>query len=556
MDEYKTIGKNIEELLLICNSVLPELNEKILSNDSLNMKDIFRLYSTYLTSLNLLVGYSTSWNYSRKKTKFVIGRKSEKSAEYLEKVNKKFSTILVSVLEQFRVVQNTLEEFSKLLDHIKEKISKDDIKTLKDISVFLEDEIKDLDNVKLPKITTNKTGGNEEIEKILKQIPRNTYKVAIGGSDPIKYIGGAEVAYSVGQKLIQLHNIQSDLKNEKYRNETYYKNVFLPTMQKITSSVENLIKQGPEDKLKLLERKHQPMKNLSEQVLYSLDNTKKILEYYVRRAKTNFMFAKVNNDYHIQCEKINVDETIPVEDPVDSARKVFSVIKKIVKGIDDEDVRVVENIMEQEFSKYDSVEINKLEEELEENFHILTDENTKPTQRHISKTQYKKYISDLEDIFESSLDDSYNANVLSVKPCIKEKEIMAMEIPERMDTLCELMDYNIKMEKCMIPKYQNIEHLANSVASSLYKIVNAILSMVDQKNRQTCILRTSLLVTTLIRSKVIPILAKKRKKSYNEKLSGKVYETLSSLYSVSIDYNENEGIDQKTLNSIMNKCVL
>jgi hypothetical protein len=539
MDIYKNTGKDIEELVLICNATLPTIGERILTGEETNIKSAFRIYSVYSSSLNLLIGYSSSWNYQRKKLGLLIKnkKKSDKAEKYVQDAKRKFVDLLKESVDQFEVLCGALGELSKIFDNIRDKITTgDNIKTFEDISLFLKEEIKDLRNRSFPNIEFEvKTGGNEksiswrnQIQNTLNNMTSQNvpYKVLIGGSEGGKYIGGVEAMQIIKQKTVKLHNLNNDIEDGSSNDSKYYEDIFIPTIQNILgvqqltnekNILDILLKkvcQSSKDQLQFAIEEYDPQKNLREQITFIIKEAlPKLLEYYTKKnGNTSFEIELTDSQYHIRCVGLNIDDNISDDNWSENGLILFKIIKKIIQGIDEEDNRIVEDVIGKEFLQYDKSDqdISDLLSDLEKNFQILTDDGIFPTERHKIKKEYKQLCIGLDDLFETHINDVYNPNLPRVNPCVDATDIQKLEMSKKIRKILDLVTYYLHLENLLIPSYQKLESYFDSIANLLGQIVVVIIEMIDVKNRKTCILRTSLLITTLIRCNMLPVLMEKR----------------------------------------------
>jgi len=575
MEEYKKIGKDIEEITSICIAALKVISDSILGTEKIDMKAAFRIYSSYSTSLNLLTGYSSSWNYKRKKTALLAKhKKSDKTEEYFKKAKDNFSKLLHESATHLEILHNSLDELSKMLGGSVEN-------EIENLAAFLKEEAKKLEGIALPNITSGKKVGageeisswREQIQNTLKNMHQNydSYEVIIGGDSG--YIGGVEATQDIKRKVVKLHNIKKDIEDGTYKTQDYYEDIFLPTVESITVTngtekeiLEALINktcQSSREQLNTMIKTHDPKKRLQEQLDYiTSKELPKLFEYYISRKKdkdSNKSDFKVDT-MSISCPALQINEALSLDDPIRSSKIIFHVIKKIVKGIDTEDSRIVEDVIAGEFAQYNKSKhkgrFDDLLSELEENFHILTDNSVQPTKRHEFKKNYKQLMSNLEDLFEAQTEN--NPNIPKVNPCVKVSELLALNVPDRVIKVQELAAYYISLESALVPFHQKIESHSDSIANLLGQIVSEILRMADVKNKYTCILRTSLLITSLIRCHILPILSKD---VHVSEICEKVKATLLENYPASIDttdkwYRPNKGLSQKILKNIMTSYVL
>jgi hypothetical protein len=527
MDAYKKLGKTIEGLVLICNSTFPTINSKILetTDSAANFKDTIKIYSVYASSLNLLVSYSSGWNYVCKKLGLLIktNKKSEKAKAYIENSNKKLSELFGNIVTQFRTISNTLEELSKRFDdtHVRRE-SDGEIRNFGDIAKFLSGEIDEIDKTKLPKLNAGiletKTGGNEKVisrrnktQQTLSLASTSAmegYKVIVGGEDDKKkYICGTEEMQIIKQKIIKLQNLKQDLQEDNV-TESYYNDVFLPTLASILDEHEddkvltNLLQtacQSPQEYLQNMIIKNDPQKNLNEQLRYiSQHSIPAIIKYCSDRG-----------------------QIAPALPAGSSYQEIFRFLQTLTNLINEQDVNIIEKSINQEFENYEEIgkDLEPKLTELEENYQMLSDQDFEPLYRQSIKRRYTELFQNIEDMLEAPISDLYSIHrVYQIKPCVRLSDLQNLSIVERMSRICEIMEYIIDVMSAVLPNYQKIESYYNTLTNLLSKSVEIINDMIAPTNKKTCVRRVGLLASSIVRAFMLPILAEKRHVSIDNRI--------------------------------------
>jgi hypothetical protein len=426
----KKISESLYKLLQICNASQPLIFEKIMAGDVHIIKDGFRAYSNYMCSMNMLLGLITEWRFRNKLP------------------NSKVQ--LESCVEHFKILAASLDELSKKYDYLVVDTAGGEVKSLRDLKSFIENEIHTFENVQI-RDTGTKTGSHETVPKWNKQlrkinkVPMTLHKFKL--EDGV-HIGGAESSQDLKAKILKLQNVKADMSETSKAD--YYSEVFLPTIAKILDvdldEVEEQLAQGvsllppPEHTL------HSELNYINEHEL------PKLCEYYHMRTGQDYVFSKTISAPTLLKELIQFMNRIHAED--------YRVVTEGIKPISEQDVS--------------------------DNFLLLTSKNFQALARRDYKLRHKKLCDDLSAMLAS--EPSYNQNI--VRLSASEDTNMRM--------IYDVLHAGLKACIINFEEYQRKELFCDSVAALLKKIVDNILAMIDPTNKQTCIRRTCLLINTIM----------------------------------------------------------
>jgi hypothetical protein len=576
-ERLKTLGKTIEELVLICNATFAAINAKILNGNTLD-KEIFRQYSVYASALNLLVGYSSSWNYTRKKLKMVSRSKSEKALKYAEEALDRLKEEFSRILAQFNIAANALEDLSKKIDFTR---GPDTQESLHKVATFLEEETKKLEAETLPSrdaITKepkepreSKTGSGEKIHEwyettrniiggAIDAIAEKGYKVVVGrGEERVKYIGGLETAQTLKHNLIKIQNLKRDLSEDLADPESYYHSTFLPTLAKILSSPkeeENALLgeilaracSSPKEQLKLLNT--QSTQGYLHTSLRQYAKFLAQLQQYIQSRRGE------RSDSH-QFETLDQPQT----DGSVLARQALSETIALLDRIDEVDRLTIENILRQEFQQYESKPLpSDFLSETIANFQQLSDPEFDPLYRHRCKCEYRALVQDIQNTLETPLDQLQQVRIPHVSPCLSVKELGALPLPARMSKLVELLEYYLHLQTMVLPHHQKIERYYNTLANQFRKLSDVVSAMIAPENRRSCIRRAGLLISSLVRGKMLPTLAASGRISLPEESSTQTTE-LFRLYPLAeskweeTNWYSSKGLNRQVLQILINSYV-
>jgi hypothetical protein len=572
---YKEAGKTLDGLVMICNGVFPTINEKLVANpaprDPRDMIDVIRAYSVFATALNLLVGYSSSWNYTRKKLSLLAAlparaKKPEKQDQNLEA---KLVDSMQECISQFRVLISALTDLSKKYDNLRERSSSasaENVKTFYDLSVFLTNEVDSLEKTTLPELKRKspakkekeekeekeeekeeepkvKKGGGEKLvslrkvmqdklSQIYQSSDENTeradarggdgsfqrgYKVTVGGFDArakekVKnvYVGGVEEVQKLKEKILKIQNLRTDLgelRTTSGNADEYYEEVFLVKLREILAVQEGEIKEllrvsclGPAEHLSQMTQNHDPMKNLVEQIEAAKEEAARLSAYCAKRGAKKIPTLQLGEG-----------------DPLDKVEKILNHVKELLKKIDEEDTRVVKNGINKEFDEYESVksatQLEAAKDALIQNLELLVDREFLPRSRHNSKAEIAKLLQELFEMVKQRTGSAERTEkkIVHVKPCVSEKDLLAMPALSQMEKILDILDYSLTLEGGVLPTFQEKEETFDHLSNTLRRLFVKINEMIAPENKTTCVGRGTLLAQTLIRSVMLPVLNKKRK---------------------------------------------
>jgi hypothetical protein len=515
-----TTAKTVEELVLICNATFVAVNEKLLSGPL--DREIVRQYSVFATALNLLVTYSAALNFSPSQIK----------------------TILPDIITQFNVLVQALKDLSQSSPK-KEEISTSKaqgIKSLYDVAMFIQDAVE-----KIHSSSDDKKGGcdcqptelrYQSTQKIIGGVESVGYLVIVGrGEDRHEYVGGMESAYKVKQDYIRLENLRADLPFgdgplDMSTHEKYYQDVFLPTIANI---------------LKLNSFDQHVDRNLEESILKALlEQISAVPQFRALPEKTYFdegmeyyqKFLEELRDYirNRGQEISSITETL-VTSPNKSPQEMFSLTKTLLHQINEADKRSIKKMIKKEFELYKNPSPTLIEEFIKD-AQMLSDPEFQPLTRCQTKQKYQAIVQEIENILETSLNRNSNLKIAHVTPIINLKEVVKLPESARAQKIYELTKYLLDMNAALLPNHQKIERYYDSLTTKFQELSDLITAMIAPDNKSTCIRRTGLLITTLIRGHMLPIVLPER--NDNAQII-ELTTKLQSLYSSSLPVNEEAG---------------
>lgn len=549
-DFSKSLGKRVSAITIICNEIFITLDEHIMSLTTRSSRDasacstildILKSYSVFASALNLMISYSVSWNYNRKKLILLTPN---------EKTTGKILQLYTEYIAQAKILKNALAELSKKLDKNEAPSEKSagKITSFRTATIFLSDEIDGLESVqndlklkldallklKPEKSAKSKTGSGEQAISLRQAMQRRMkelklsiaggdddpigYKIKIGGYTAQKqtFLGGVEASYQLKERILKLENLRKDISGD----HDFYNDVFLVKVGEIIAPLTRG-SLGPLDAL--LEIACTAPNNLFAQlcathITYvkdihkSIDDINSILEKYI---------ANRNLDFKAQPAGLS---------------PALSTLRDLITQIDVSDRVIANKYINDEFRKLNEITTQKnLDEyiaQLKIDINRISAEDFAPLTRHIDKQKIRELMDALlSENFPATEQIDLSA-IKYVPPCITREDLEKLPIDAREKKIIEIIDYIISIESALLPKIDEIELQYANFNNKINDVIKEITQMIDPANKLTCVKRPILLICTIMRCEILHTVAKRRNFTLDPHMCSEILANIHAKYNL------------------------
>lgn len=545
-DFSKSLSKHISALTIICNEIFITLDERIMSlttrssHDMLNrLLDILKSYSVFASALNLMISYSVSWNYNRKKLILLTPN---------EKTTGKISQLFIDYIAQAKILKNALAELSKKLDRNEGPSEKSaGITNFRTAAAFLLDEINGLESVqndlklkldallklKPEKSARSKTGSGEQsislrraMQQRIKELKLSIaggdddpigYKIKIGGYSAQKqtFLGGVEASYQLKERILKLENLRKDISSD----HDFYNDIFLvkvgeiiaPLMQKQREPIDALLEIACTNPNILFAQLCATYITYVKDIHRSIDDANSILEKYIANRNPNFKAQ-----------------------PMEKIALVY--LSDLITQIDVSDRILANKYIDDEFKKLNEITTQKnLDEyivQLKIDINRISAEDFEPLTRHIDKQKIREIMNAiLRENFPAPEQIDLSA-IKYVPPCITREDLEKLPIDAREKKIIEIIDYIISIESALLPKIDEIELQYANFNNNINDVIKEITQMIDPANKLTCVKRPILLICTIMRCEILRAVAKRRNFTFDQHICSEILASIHAKYNL------------------------